>query len=115
MVFQRFQTGLVFVLRLNTIFGFKYRALTRPRLQAFKIRLENESRVGTPIRQNLVVLLSEPFHNRPTFDHSKPRHSSFWIPTTVGIRLSDTSGNQLLLVHFLVQTASLKKATVMLS
>ena len=38
------------------IFGFKYRASTRPRLLAFKIRLENESRVGTPIRRNLIRL-----------------------------------------------------------
>ena len=50
-VYERFRTGLVFVLRLNTIFGFKYWASTRPRLQAFKICFENESRVGTPIRR----------------------------------------------------------------
>ena len=55
MVFEQFRTGLVFVLRLNTIFGFKYRASTRPRLQAFKIRLENESRVGTPICRSLMI------------------------------------------------------------
>ena len=53
MVLERFRTGLVFVLRLNTIFVCRYRASTRPRLQAFKIRLEDESRVGTPIRRNL--------------------------------------------------------------
>ena len=53
MVFERFRTRLVFVLRLNTIFGCRYRASTRPRLQAFKIRLEDESQVRTPIRQNL--------------------------------------------------------------
>ena len=55
MVFEQFWTRLVFVLWLNTIFGFKYRASTWPRLQAFKIRLKNKSRVGTPIRQNLLV------------------------------------------------------------
>ena len=53
MVFEQVRTGLVFVLRLNTILGFQYRALTRLRLQTFKTRLENESRVGTPIRRNL--------------------------------------------------------------
>ena len=56
MIFERVQTGLVLVLRLNTILGFQYRASTRPSLQTFKTRLENESRVGTPIRQNLVNL-----------------------------------------------------------
>ena len=30
-----------------------YRASTRPRTQTFKIRLENESRVGTPLCRNL--------------------------------------------------------------
>ena len=40
-------------IRLNTILGFQYRASTRLRLQTFKIRLENESRVGTPLRRNL--------------------------------------------------------------
>ena len=29
-------------------------ALTRLRIQTFMIRLENESRVGTPLRQNLL-------------------------------------------------------------
>ena len=37
----------------HTIFGFKYRASTRSRLQALKIRLENKSRIGTQIRRNL--------------------------------------------------------------
>ena len=54
MVLERFRTGLLFMLRLSTIFGFKYRASTRPRLLAFKIRLENESLVRTPIRRNLL-------------------------------------------------------------
>ena len=49
-------TGLVFVLRLNTILGFEYWASTRPRLQTFKIRLENKSWVGTLIRQNLLPI-----------------------------------------------------------
>ena len=47
-----------FVLRLNTILGFQYRASTRLRLQVFKTQFENESRVGTPIRQNLVFTYS---------------------------------------------------------
>ena len=34
------------------------RASTPPRLQAFKIGLENESRVGTPIRRNLMFCVS---------------------------------------------------------
>ena len=54
MIFEQLQTGLVFVIRLNTILGFRYRASTRPRQQTFMIWLENESRVGTPIRRNLV-------------------------------------------------------------
>ena len=45
-IFEQFRTGLVFVLRLNTILGFRYRAWIRPRTQTYKIRLENESRVG---------------------------------------------------------------------
>ena len=55
-VFEPFRTGLVFVLRLNTIFGFKYRASTQPRLLAYKIRLENESRVGTLLRRNFLEI-----------------------------------------------------------
>ena len=39
----------IFVLRLNTILSFQYRASTRPWTHIFKIRLENKSRVGTPI------------------------------------------------------------------
>ena len=35
------------MLRLITILGFQNRALTRPRIQTFKIRLKDESRVGT--------------------------------------------------------------------
>ena len=53
MIFEWVQTGLIFVFRLNTILGFQYLASTRPRLRTFKIRLENEYRVGTPIRRNL--------------------------------------------------------------
>ena len=52
--YERVPTGLVFVLRLNTTLGFQYRASNRLRLQTFKTGLENESRVGTPICQNLV-------------------------------------------------------------
>ena len=43
------------MLRLNTILGFKYQALTQPKSQSFKIRLENESRVGPLIRRNLIL------------------------------------------------------------
>ena len=53
MIFEWVQIGLVFVLRLNTILGFQYQALTQPRLQTFKAGLKNESRVGTPICRNL--------------------------------------------------------------
>ena len=53
MVIERFQTGLVFVLRLITIFDIHYRASTRPRTQSLKIHLGFESQVGTPIRRNL--------------------------------------------------------------
>ena len=58
MIFARVQTGLLFVLRLNTILGFQYRASTQLRLQTFKIRLENETRVGTPICRNLKIIHS---------------------------------------------------------
>ena len=57
-IFELVPTGLVFVLPLSTILGFHYRASTRPRTQTFKIRLEIESRVGTPLRQNLLWCLS---------------------------------------------------------
>ena len=50
---ERVWTGLVFMLLLNTILGFQYRASTWLRLQTFKTQLENESRIGTPIRRNL--------------------------------------------------------------
>ena len=53
MIFEPVRTGLVLVFRLNTILGFPYRALTQPSLHTFKIRLENEYRVGTPIGCNL--------------------------------------------------------------
>ena len=56
MIFERFGTGLVFVLWLNTILGFQYQASTLPRLQTFKTRLENESQIGTPICQNLIII-----------------------------------------------------------
>ena len=55
-IFERLRTGLIFVVRLNTILGFRYRASTGLRSQTFKTQLENESRVGTPIRRNLVFL-----------------------------------------------------------
>ena len=52
-IFERFPSGLVFVLQLNMILGFQYQASTRLRSQNLMICLENESRVGTPIRRNL--------------------------------------------------------------
>ena len=54
LVFDHFRTGLVFVLRVNIILGFQNQASTRLRAQTFKIRLNNESRVGTPLCRNLV-------------------------------------------------------------
>ena len=54
LVFDHFRTGLVFVLCENTILGFQNRASTRLMAQTFKIRLDNQSRVGTPLRQNLI-------------------------------------------------------------
>ena len=38
-------------------FGFSNRASTRPRIQTFNIRLENESRVGTPLCQNMNITI----------------------------------------------------------
>ena len=52
-ILERLRTGLVFVLRLITIFGFHHRTSTQPRSQTFKIRLKNESWVGTPFCWNL--------------------------------------------------------------
>ena len=65
-IFERVRTGLVIVLGLTTILGFKYRASTQLRLQTFKTRLENESRVSTPIRRNLVTMqkMVSPVPNR---------------------------------------------------
>ena len=56
LILKRVRTGLVFVLRLYTILGFQYWALSRPRTQTFKIRLENKSRVRTLLRQNLIQI-----------------------------------------------------------
>ena len=66
----RVKTGVIIVLRLNTILGFQYRASTRLRLQTFqdstrerilsKTQLENESWVSTPICQNLIYVYSPP-------------------------------------------------------
>ena len=53
------QTRLVFVLWLNMILGFQFHALTWPRTQTFNILLENESRVGTPLRWNLFTTTFE--------------------------------------------------------
>ena len=53
MILEWVWTGLVFVLRQNTILGFQYRASTQPRLKTFKIFLENEFWVGAPLLPNL--------------------------------------------------------------
>ena len=45
------------MLQLNTILGFQHQASTRSRLQTFKICLENEPRVGTPIIEICMHLL----------------------------------------------------------
>ena len=58
MIFKQVRTGLVIVLRLNTISGFQYWASTRPRTQTFKSRLKNESRVGTLLCRNLLSIYS---------------------------------------------------------
>ena len=41
---------------VNTILEFQNRASTQLRAQTFKIRLDNESRVGTPLRRNLIII-----------------------------------------------------------
>ena len=42
------------MLRTNTILGFMNQASTRLRVQTLDLRIENDSRVWTPIRRNLV-------------------------------------------------------------
>ena len=86
--YERVRTGLVFVLRLNTILGFQYRASTQPRLQTFKICLKNEYRVGTPICRNLLNtiqnlnteyrtrLVSQPSPYSVKNTHTKSRRNS---------------------------------------
>ena len=55
LVFGQIQVRLESVLRVSTILGYHYQALTRLRLQSFVIRLNNEPRVETPLRPNLRV------------------------------------------------------------
>ena len=55
-VFGSLWTGLVFVVRVNTILGYLYWPSTRLRSQNFDNGLQNESRVDTPIRRNLVLV-----------------------------------------------------------
>ena len=43
------------MIRVNMILGYQYRASTQLGSQSFDIRLDNEPRVGTPIRQSLSV------------------------------------------------------------
>ena len=53
--FQRMlRTRLKFVLRVNTILGYHYQALTRLRSQGFDNRLDSKPRVGTPNRRSLL-------------------------------------------------------------
>ena len=90
MVFERFRTGLVFMLRLNTIFDFKYQASTRPRLLAFEIRLENESRVGTPLRQNLcksVKCKVSAENNMHCHDHKSAKNAAIFTKDLTTIDL----------------------------
>ena len=56
MIFERVRTGLLIMLRLITIFWIQNQASTWPRIQTFNFRLEPESRVGTPIHRNLLVI-----------------------------------------------------------
>ena len=59
-VFGQLRAGLVIVVRVITIFSYKYWGLTRLRPQNFDILLKNEPQVGTPICRNL----------KPTFLHN---------------------------------------------
>ena len=54
LVFGQIRVGLEFALHVSTILGYNYQALTWLRLQSFGIRLDNEPRVGTPLRGYLV-------------------------------------------------------------
>ena len=45
---------------VNKILGYQYQALTQLRLQSFEIRLEDQSRIRTPICRNLLVWYSSP-------------------------------------------------------
>ena len=53
LIVERVRNSIVIVHRTNTILGFLNRASTHLRIQTRDIRLENESRVGTPILRNL--------------------------------------------------------------
>ena len=53
-VFGQLRTGLVIVMHVSTIIIYQYQGSPQQRLQQIDIRLENESRVGTSIRQNLL-------------------------------------------------------------
>ena len=44
------QVRLEIVIGVNTIYGYHYQALIQLRYQRFENRLEDEPRVGTPIR-----------------------------------------------------------------
>ena len=55
-VIERVRTRLVFVLRLNTIFGFQYRASTRSRLQTLKTCWRMDLESGPSFADNWFVL-----------------------------------------------------------
>ena len=54
--FDHFWTGLVFILRVNTIVGFQNWASTWLRAQTFDIHLDGECRIGTPICRYLLII-----------------------------------------------------------
>ena len=99
MIFEPVRTGLVLVFRLNTILGFQYRASTQPSLHTFKIRLENEYRVGTPICCNLKSTLGGKHWSsqfEPSLEsnlrHKKLMHSLFlFLPVLIFFRKKNLS------------------------
>ena len=58
LVFGQIQIRLEIGIRLTTILGFQYRAWTQLRYQWFGNRLDNEPRIGTPIRRSLLEIAS---------------------------------------------------------
>ena len=52
---------LEIVIRVNTIYGYHYRASTRLKYQRFENRLKDKPGVRTPIRRSLVEIHQAPF------------------------------------------------------